>query len=101
MIDTNKLIPKRKEGGRSIKTIGNIELIKKDVVKIDSLLKERLVLSKVRYGILRNQNERDKRIKREGILERKKSRPKVIVFENSNKTKRKILELKLIMVAEE
>ena len=56
MIDTNKLIPKRKEGGRSIKTIGNIELIKKDVVKIDSLLKERLVLSKVRYGILRNQN---------------------------------------------
>ena len=40
MIDTNKLIPKRKEGGRSIKTIGNIELIKKDVVKIDSLLKQ-------------------------------------------------------------
>ena len=31
----------------------------------------------------------------------KKSRPKVIVFEHSNKTKRKILELKLIMVAEE
>ncbi len=75
MIDTNKLIPKRKEGGRSIKTIGNIELIKKDVVKIDSLLKERLVLSKVRYGILRNQNERDRRIKREDILESKKSRP--------------------------
>ena len=75
MIDTNKLIPKRKEGGRSIKTIGNIELIKKDVVKIDSLLKEKLVLSKVRYRILRNQNERDKRIKREGALERKKSRP--------------------------
>ena len=75
MIDTSKLIPKRKEGGRSIKTIGNIELIKKDVVKIDSLLKERLVLSKVRYGILRNQNERDRRIKREDILESKKSRP--------------------------
>lgn len=30
-----------------------------------------------------------------------KSRPKVIVFEHGNKTKRKILELKLIMVAEE
>ena len=30
-----------------------------------------------------------------------KSRPKVIVYENSINTKRKILELKLIMVAEE
>lgn len=30
-----------------------------------------------------------------------KSRPKVIVFEHGNMTKRKILELKLIMVAEE
>ena len=30
-----------------------------------------------------------------------KSRPKVIVFEHGNNTKRKILELKLIMVAEE
>ena len=34
-----------------------IELIKKDVVKIDSLLKEKLVLSKVRYSILRKQND--------------------------------------------
>ena len=34
-------------------------------------------------------------------FKKEKSRPKVIVFENSNKTKRKILELKLIMVAEE
>ncbi len=30
-----------------------------------------------------------------------KSRPKVIVYENGNNEKRKILELKLIMVAEE
>jgi hypothetical protein len=30
-----------------------------------------------------------------------KSRPKVIVYENGNNKKRKILELKLIMVAEE
>ena len=30
-----------------------------------------------------------------------KSRPKVIVYENGNNVKRKILELKLIMVAEE
>jgi len=31
----------------------------------------------------------------------KKSRPKVVVYENNNKVRRKLLELKLIMVAEE
>ena len=76
MIDTNKLIPKKKKGARlSEKTITSIGLIKKDVVKIDSLLKEKLVLSKVRYGILRQQNEKDKRLSREKSLEGKKSRP--------------------------
>ena len=81
MIDTNKLIPKRKEGARlSEKTITSIGLIKKDVVKIDSLLKEKLVLSKVRYGILRQQNERDKRLNREKSLEGKKSRPQDFGF---------------------
>ena len=81
MIDTNKLIPKRKEGARlSEKTITSIGLIKKDVVKIDSLLKEKLVLSKVRYGILRQQNEKDKRLSREKSLEGKKSRPQDFGF---------------------
>ena len=73
MIDTNKLIPSKK--GSSRKTITTIGLVKKDVVKIDSLLKEKLVLSKVRYGILRRQNERERRLNRERILESKKDRP--------------------------
>jgi hypothetical protein len=48
MIDTSKLIPQRRGEARlSGKTITTIGLIKKDVVKIDSLLKEKLVLSKV------------------------------------------------------
>ena len=48
MIDTNKLIPRRKEGARlSERTITTIGLVKKDVVKIDSLLKEKLVISKI------------------------------------------------------
>ena len=76
MIDTTKLIPRRKEGARlSERTITTIGLVKKDVVKIDSLLKEKLVLSKVRYGILRRQNENKKRSGRERSLESKKSRP--------------------------
>jgi len=75
MIDTSKLIPQRKSEARlSGKTITTIGLVKKDVVKIDSLLKEKLVLSKVRYSILRGQNETDKRSRREDILESKKSR---------------------------
>ena len=73
MIDTNKLIPSKKGSPR--KTITTIGLVKKDVVKIDSLLKEKLVLSKVRYGILRRQNERERRLNRERILESKKDRP--------------------------
>ena len=75
MIDTNKLIPQRKQSERlSGKTIVTIGLIKKDVVKIDSLLKEKLVLSKVRYGILRQKNEKDRRSRREDVLESKKDR---------------------------
>ena len=73
MIDTNKLIPSKKGSPR--KTITTIGLVKKDVVKIDSLLKEKLVLSKVRYGILKRQNERERRLNRERILESKKDRP--------------------------
>ena len=76
MIDTNKLIPQRKQSERlSGKTFTTIGLIKKDVVKIDSLLKEKLVLSKVRYRLLKKQNEKDRRFRRESILENKKSRP--------------------------
>ena len=73
MIDTNKLIPSKKGSPR--KTITTIGLVKKDVVKIDSLLKEKLVLSKVRYGILKRQNERERRLNRERILESKKDSP--------------------------
>ena len=76
MIDTNKLIPKRKEGARlSERAITTIGLVKKDVVKIDSLLKEKLVISKIRYGIIRQQNQNDERSGREQSLESKKSRP--------------------------
>ena len=79
MINTNKFIPKREEKVR-LSTMTTIGLIKKDVVKIDNLLKEKLVLSKVRYGILRQQNEREKRFGREKSLERKKSRPQDFGF---------------------
>ena len=88
MIDTSKLIPQRKGEARlSGKTITTIGLVKKDVIKIDSLLKEKLVLSKVRYSILRRQNETDKRSRREDILENKKSRQQDYDVKSNDKRK--------------
>ena len=62
MIDTTKLIPRSKP----------LNDIKKDVIEIDNLLKERLVLRNVRDGILRQQEERRKRFARESFLEGRK-----------------------------
>jgi len=62
MIDTAKLIPRSKP----------LNDIKKDVIEIDNLLKERLVVKKVRDGILRQQEERRRRFARESFLEGRK-----------------------------
>ena len=64
MIDTAKLIPRSKP----------LNDIKKDVIEIDNLLKERLVVKKVRDGILRQQEERRRRFARESFLEGRKKR---------------------------
>ena len=70
MIDTSKLLPRASKGSSfSNESIKNIGIIKKNVIEIDSLLKERLVLRKVREGILKQQEERDRRFSRESSLE--------------------------------
>ena len=72
MIDTNKLLSNR--SGRSTtlskKSVVNIGLIREDVIKIDGILKTRLVLSKVREGIEKQNQERLRRKSREDILEK-------------------------------
>jgi len=72
MIDTNKLLSNRSGGSTTLsrKSVINIGLIREDVIKIDGLLKSRLVLSKVRDGIERQSLERLKRKSREDDLER-------------------------------
>ena len=72
MIDTNKLLSNRSGGSTTLsrKSVINIGLIREDVIKIDGLLKSRLVLSKVRDGIERQSLERLKRKNREDDLER-------------------------------
>ena len=64
MIDNNKLLSRdRMVTGRNVVTI------KRNLIKIDSLLKERLVLVKVRQGILRQQEQNRMRRQREDNLE--------------------------------
>ena len=89
MIDTAKLIPRSKPSSLSKDSITNLSLIKKDAIEIDSLLKQRLVLSKVREGILRQQEERKRRIEREALLEEKgKKRKKRDVELDPSKSKK-------------
>ena len=74
MIDTTKLLQRssEKSSTSSVKMAMNIRVIKKDFKRIDDTLKERLVLSKVRAGILREQSERMKRREKESALEKRK-----------------------------
>ena len=71
MIDTSKLLSKRTSSKALLSREGvtNLIIIKKNVVKIDGLLKERLVLSKVREGLLKQQRENERRREREKQLE--------------------------------
>ena len=72
MIDTNKLLSNRSGGSTTLskKSVVNIGLIREDVIKIDGMLKSRLVLSKVREGIERQNQERLRRKSREDTLEK-------------------------------
>tara|TARA_R100001015_G_C4632458_1_gene196020 strand:+ start:1869 stop:4073 length:2205 start_codon:yes stop_codon:yes gene_type:complete len=74
MINTTKFLPRRteKKSVLSEKTVINFRIIKKDFKRIDDTLKERLVLSKVRAGILRDQLERARRRENENTLEKRK-----------------------------
>ena len=89
MINTNKLLPTA--SGKSQSLIENLTVIKKDVVKINSLLKERLVLSKVRYAILKQNEERRKRQDRESLLETRKETRDQSVTPSKKKKKRGLL----------
>ena len=69
MIDTNKLLPRSSASTLNPRSISDLGIIRSDSKKIDDLLKERLVLSKVRYGIERQRLERERRKNRETNLE--------------------------------
>ena len=71
MINSSKLIPRRSSGNSlNLTATSDLNVVRGTVVKIDNILKERLVLSKVREGIIRQQEERRIRSGRETLLER-------------------------------
>ena len=72
MIDSSKLLTNRSNRSTTLsrKSVINIGLIREDVKKIDGILKMRLVLSKVREGIEKQNQERLRRKSREETLEK-------------------------------
>ena len=69
MINTNKLLPRSSASTLNPKSISDLGVIRITTKKIDNLLKERLVLSKISYGIERQQLERSLRRGTETRLE--------------------------------
>jgi len=72
MINTNKLIPKRRGASNVLttETVENLGIVRKKLIKADDIIKEDLVLTKVRDGIERRKKEREKRMERESALEK-------------------------------
>ena len=93
MIDTSKLLSKRTSSKTLLSREGvtNLIIIKKNVVKIDGLLKERLVLSKVRERLLKQQRENEIRREREKQLEADRKEDDTDVNPKSKKKPKGIL----------
>ena len=71
MIDSDKLMGREQKDSiiLSEKNISNLGVVRKRLIDIDGMLKEQLVLSKVREGIRRQEEERLKRLEREKEIE--------------------------------
>ena len=89
MIDASKLLSRPTNSGLSKESVQNLVVIKKKVIEVDNLLKERLVLRKVREGILRQQEERERRFARETTLEKRDVKEKDSDYDITNPTKPK------------
>jgi hypothetical protein len=93
MIDSSKLLS-RVSANRNLvsrKVLVDLTIVKRDAVKIDNLLKERLVLTKVREGIERQQKENEMRREREQQLEEKRDDESANVDPNKKKQPKSLL----------
>jgi actin-related protein len=94
MIDSSKLLSRTTSKRQSLlsrESVTNLIIIKRDTIKIDGLLKERLVLSKVREGILKRRMENEMRRERERNLEARRETDDESVSPESNKKPKSIL----------
>ena len=92
MIDSSKLLSRTSNQSLSSRRVlVDLTIIKRDTVKIDSLLKERLVLTKVREGIMRQKREDDMRVERERQLEEKREDDSANVDPEKKKKPKSIL----------
>ena len=71
MIDSDKLMGREQKNSiiLSERNISNLGVVRKRLIDIDGMLKEQLVLSKVREGIRRQEEERLRRLEREKEIE--------------------------------
>ena len=71
MINSEKLMGRMESKGTllSEKSISNMGVIRRRLVDIDGMLKDKLVLAKVREGIRRQEEERLRRVEREDDIE--------------------------------
>ena len=71
MIDSDKLMGRGQKNSiiLSEKNISNLGIVRKRLIDIDGMLKEQLVLSKVREGIRRQEEERLRRLEQEKEIE--------------------------------
>ena len=94
MINSSKLLSRttsKRQSFLSRESVTNLIIIKRDTIKIDGLLKERLVLSKVREGILKQRMENEMRRERERNLEARRETDDEGVSPESNKKPKSIL----------
>ena len=92
MINSSKLLSRTsKQGLSSRRVLVDLTIVKRDTVRIDSLLKERLVLTKVREGIMRQKREDDMRVERERQLEEKREDDSANVDPEKKKNPKSIL----------
>ena len=93
MINSSKLLSRATSNRNLIsrKVLVDLTIVKRDAVKVDNLLKERLVLTKVREGIMRQQRENEMRREREQQLEEKRDDESANVDPNKKKQPKSLL----------